>query len=205
MRKINAWLFVTLDSVIEAPEEWVKADDDMFGAIEEDYAKSDALLLGRRTYETFAASWPERGSEVPNADWMNGTRKYVASTTLESPEWNNSTVIEGDVAEAVARLKLEDGKDIMVNGSGALVRTLMRDHLLDELRLFVHPVVLGSGRRLFDDESDPVELVLLDSHPYENGVISLTYKPTGASDTTRPFERLSSSRSASSSVLNASA
>jgi dihydrofolate reductase len=183
MRKINAWLFVTLDSVIEAPEKWVMADDDMFGAIEADYAKSDALLLGRRTYETFAASWPERGSEVPNSDWMNNTRKYVASTTLESPEWNNSAVIEGDVAEAVARLKLEDGKDIMVNGSGVLVRTLMHNHLLDELRLFLHPVVVGSGRRLFDDESDPVELALVGSHAYESGVISLTYKPTGASDT----------------------
>jgi dihydrofolate reductase len=182
-RKINAWLYVTLDSVIEAPEKWVIADDDMFGAMEADYAKSDALLLGRRTYETFAASWPERGSEVPNADWMNNTRKYVASTTLESPEWNNTTVIEGDVAEAVARLKQEDGKDIMVNGSGALVRTLMRNHLLDELRLFVHPVVVGSGRRLFDDESDPVEFALVDSHAYDNGVISLTYRPTGASDT----------------------
>ncbi len=183
MRKINAWLFVTLDSVIEAPEKWVMADDDMFGAIEADYAKTGALLLGRRTYETFAASWPERGSEVPNADWMNNTRKYVASTTLKSPVWNNSTVIEGDVAEAVARLKLEDGKDIMVNGSGALVRTLMRNHLLDELRLFLHPVVVGSGRRLFDDESDPVELALVGSYAYESGVLSLTYKPTGASDT----------------------
>ena len=182
-RKINAWLYVTLDSVIEAPEKWVIADDDMFAAMEADYAKSDALLLGRRTYETFAASWPERGSEVPNADWMNNTRKYVASTTLETPAWNNSTVIEGDVAEAVARLKQEDGKDIMVNGSGALVRTLMRNHLLDELRLFVHPVVVGSGRRLFDDESDPVEFALVDSHAYDNGVISLTYRPTGASDT----------------------
>jgi dihydrofolate reductase len=182
-RKINAWLYVTLDSVIEAPEKWVIADDDMFAAMEADYAKSDALLLGRRTYETFAASWPERGSEVPNADWMNNTPKYVASTTLESPEWNNSTVIEGDVAEAVARLKQQDGKDIMVNGSGALVRTLMRNHLLDELRLFVHPVVVGFGRRLFDDQSDPVEFALVDSHAYDNGVVSLTYKPTGASDT----------------------
>jgi dihydrofolate reductase len=183
MRKINAWLFVTLDGVIEAPENWVIADDEMFGAMESDYANSDTLLLGRRTYETFAASWPERGSEVPNADWMNNTRKYVASTTLEAPEWNNSAVIEGDVAEAVGRLKLEDGKNIMVNGSGALVRTLMRDHLLDELRLFVHPVVMGSGRRLFDAGSDAVELALVDSHAYDNGVISLTYKPTGASDT----------------------
>jgi dihydrofolate reductase len=183
MRKINAWLFVTLDGVIEAPENWVIADDEMFGAMQADYAQSDALLLGRRTYETFAASWPERGSEIPNADWMNNTRKYVASTTLESLEWNNSTALEGDVAEAVGRLKLEDGKNIMVNGSGALVRTLMRDHLLDELRLFVHPVVVGSGIRLFDAKSDAVELALVDSHVYDNGVISLTYKPTGASDT----------------------
>jgi dihydrofolate reductase len=180
MRKINSWLFVTLDGVIEAPEKWVIADDDMFEAVEADYATSDALLLGRRTYETFAASWPQRGSEVANADWMNNTRKYVASTTLESPKWNNSTVIQGDVAEAVARLKKEDGKDIMVNGSGALVRTLMRDHLLDELRLFVHPVVVGSGIRLFDGDSDPVELALADSHAYANGVVSLTYRPSGA-------------------------
>ena len=111
---------------------------------------------------------------------MNNTRKYVASTTLESLEWNNSTVIEGDVAEAVARLKQDDGKNITVNGSGALVRSLMSNHLLDELRLFVHPVVVGSGRRLFDDESDPVELALIDSHAYDNGVISLTYRPGGA-------------------------
>jgi dihydrofolate reductase len=180
MRKINSWLFVTLDGVIEAPEKWVIADDDMFEDVEADYATSDALLLGRRTYETFAASWPQRGSEVANADWMNNTRKYVASTTLESPEWNNSTVIQGDVAEAVTRLKKEDGKNIMVNGSGALVRTLMRDHLLDELRLFVHPIVVGSGIRLFDGNSDPVELALADSHAYANGVISLTYRPSGA-------------------------
>jgi dihydrofolate reductase len=183
MRRINAWLFVTLDGVIEAPERWVLPDGEMFAATEAGYAKSDALLLGRRTYETFAASWPERGSEVPNADWMNSTPKYVASSTLTSPDWNNSTVLEGDVATAVARLKEEDGMDITVNGSGALVRSLMRHHLLDELRLFVHPVVVGAGRRLFDDESGPVELALVDSHAYENGVVSLTYKPTGASDT----------------------
>jgi dihydrofolate reductase len=183
MRRVNAWLFVTLDGVIEAPEKWVIADDEMFAATEADYAESDALLLGRHTYETFAAAWPQRGSEIPNADWMNNTRKYVASTTLEAPEWSNSTVIDGDVAEAVARLKQEDGKNIMVNGSGALVRSLMSNHLLDELRLFVHPVVVGTGIRLFDEKSDSVELGLVDAHPYANGVISLTYKPTGAADT----------------------
>ena len=177
MRKVNAWLFVTLDGVIEAPEKWVVADDDMFAAAEADYERSDALLLGRRTYETFAASWPQRGSEVPNADWLNNTRKYVASTTLKSPDWNNSRVIEGDVAEAVTRLKHEDGKDILVNGSGALVRSLLRDQLLDELRLFVHPVVVGSGIRLFEEGSDPVALSLAESRVYANGVISVAYRP----------------------------
>jgi dihydrofolate reductase len=185
MRQVNARLFVTLDSVIEAPENWVKSDDEMFAALEVDYEQSDALLLGRRTYETFAASWPERGSDVPNADWMNETRKYVASSTLVSPEWNNSVVIEGDVAEAVRRLKQEDGKDILVNGSGALVRTLIRDQLLDELRLLVHPVVVGSGIRLFGDQGDPAELTLADSRGYANGVIGLTYRPvTAAGDET---------------------
>jgi dihydrofolate reductase len=186
MRQVNARLFITLDSVIEAPESWVKPDDEMFAALEVDYEQSDALLLGRRTYETFAASWPERGSDVPNADWMNKTPKYVASTTLESPEWNNSSVIEGDVAAAVKRLKMEDGKTILVNGSGALVRTLIRDQLLDELRLLVHPVVAGSGIRLFGGEGDRVELALADSRVYANGVVGLTYRPNP-----RPATRLS--------------
>ena len=182
MRNINAWLFVTLDGVVEAPEQWVLPDDEMFAAQEADYAEADALLLGRRSYEVFAASWPQRGSDIPNADWMNTTRKYVASTSLESPEWQNSTVIEGDVAEALVRLKSKEGKDIMVNGSATLVRSLLRDRLLDELRLFVHPVVAGSGARLFEDGGDPVDLALVDSHAYENGVISLTYRPAGASE-----------------------
>jgi dihydrofolate reductase len=150
--------------------------------MEAEYAESDALLLGRRTYETFAASWPERGSDVPNADWMNNTHKYVASTTLDSPTWNNSTVIEGDVAEAITRLKQQDGENIMVNGSATLVRSLLRDHLLDELRLSVHPIVVGSGDRLFADGSDPVELALSDSHAYGNGVISLIYRPAAGSE-----------------------
>jgi dihydrofolate reductase len=182
MRQINAWLFVTLDGVTEAPEKWVSGDDDMFAAQEADYAEADALLLGRRTYETFAAAWPQRGSDIPNADWMNSTPKYVASTTLQSPEWNNTTVIEGDVAEALTRLKQEEGENIMVNGSATLIRSLLRDHLLDELRLFVHPVVAGSGSRLFAEGGDHVELELADSHTYDNGVVSLTYRPSGASD-----------------------
>jgi dihydrofolate reductase len=114
---------------------------------------------------------------------MNNTRKYVASKTLESPEWNNSVVIEGDVAEAVQRLKQEEGKDILVNGSGALVRSLINDHLLDELRLLVHPTVVGSGLRLFDETSHPVDLALADSNSFDNGVIALTYRPTASART----------------------
>ena len=173
MRNINAWLFMTLDGVMEAPEKWAMADDDMYGAIETDYANADTLLLGRRTYETFAASWPQRSSDVANADWMNNTRKLVASTTLKSPAWNNTSVIDGDVSEAVARLKEETGQNVVINGSAALVRSLLRDNLLDELKLYVHPVVVGAGRRLF--EEDHFDLSLAETHTYDNGVILLAY------------------------------
>jgi dihydrofolate reductase len=178
MRKLRAWLYVTLDGVVEAPENWVMADDRMFEEQTADYASSDALLLGRRTYEVFAASWPQRGSDVPNADWMNNTQKHVASTTLESTEWQNSTVLEGDVAEAVSRLKQEDGETITLNGSATLLRSLLRAELVDELRLFLHPVVVGSGERLFDNREGLGVLELAQCHAYDSGVVSLRYQPT---------------------------
>ena len=176
MRNINAWLFMTLDGVVEAPENWVMPDDEMFASITAGYGDADALLLGRRTYEIFAASWPERGDEVDNAEWMNTTRKYVASTTLTSPQWQNSTVLEGDLAESVAELKAQPGKNIIVNGSATLVRSLLDAKLLDELRLFVHPVLVGKGAQLFDAAGAQVELTLADTQPYQNGVVSLTYR-----------------------------
>jgi dihydrofolate reductase len=179
MRKLKAWLYMTLDGVVEAPENWVIPDDEMFAEQTADYAASDALLLGRRTYEVFAASWPQRGSDVPNADWMNNTQKYVASTTLESPEWHNTTVLEGDVAEAVSRLKREDGETITINGSATLLRSLLGATLVDELRLLLHPVVLGQGDRLFVNTEERVSLELTGSHAYDNGVVSLIYQPTG--------------------------
>jgi dihydrofolate reductase len=179
MRTLKAWLYVTLDGVVEAPQNWVMADDEMFEAQTIDYQGSDALLLGRRTYEVFAASWPQRGSDVANADWMNNTQKYVASTTLESPEWQNTTVLEGDVSEAVSRLKQKDGETITLNGSTTLLRSLLRAELVDELRLFLHPVVLGVGERLFDDGEDLGAFNLAGCHAYGNGVVSLTYQPTG--------------------------
>jgi dihydrofolate reductase len=172
MRKLKAWLYVTLDGVVEAPENWVMPDDRMFEEQTADYAASDALLLGRRTYEVFAASWPQRGSDVANADWMNNTPKYVASTTLESPEWENTTVLEGDVREAVSRLKQEDGETITLNGSATLLRPLVSAGLVDEVRLLLHPVVLGSGDRLFENA-----LRLSECHAFDNGVVSLAYQP----------------------------
>jgi dihydrofolate reductase len=178
MRKLKAWQYMTLDGVVEAPENWVMPDDEMFEEQTADYAASDALLLGRRTYEIFAATWPQRGSHVPNADWMNNTQKYVASTILESPEWRNTTVLEGDVSDAVSRLKREDGESVMLNGSATLLRSLLGAGLVDELRLFLHPLALGSGDRLFDDSEDRVALKLVDCHAYDNGVVSLTYQPT---------------------------
>lgn len=177
MRKLRAWLYATLDGVVEAPEKWVMPDDKMFEEQTAGYAASDALLLGRGTYEVFAASWPQRGSDVANADWMNNTRKYVASTTLESPEWQNTTVLEGDVGEAVSRLKEADGESITLNGSAVLLRSLLSAGLVDELRLYLHPVLLGSGERLFENAEDRVALQLTDCHAYDNGVVSLTYQP----------------------------
>ena len=179
MRKLIAWTYVTLDGVVEAPEKWVMPDDEMFAEQTTDYAASDALLLGRRTYELFAASWPQRGSDVPNADWMNNTQKYVASRTLESPEWQNTTVLAGDVSEAVSRLQQEAGETITLNGRSPLLRSLLSAGLIDELRLFLHPIVLGSGDRLFRDAEERVALELRRCHAYDNGVVSLTYQPTG--------------------------
>jgi dihydrofolate reductase len=179
MRSVNAWLFTTLDGVVEAPEKWVHSDDEMFAAIEAEYALADALLLGRRTYEIFAGSWPERGNDVPNAEWMNTTHKYVASTTLRSPEWQNTTVIDGDLAGTLRELKAAPGRNILVNGSATLVRSLMRADLLDELCLFVHPVVVGSGARLFDDATH-ADLTLTHTKVYPSGVVSLTYHSVDA-------------------------
>jgi dihydrofolate reductase len=175
MRKLQAWLYITLDGVVEGPEKWVMPNEAMFAEQSAGYAASDALLLGRKTYEIFAASWPQRGSEIQNADWMNSTQKYVASTTLKSPKWQNTTVLEGDASAAVARLKQMDGKTITLNGSATLLRSLLSARLVDELRLFLHPVVVGSGERLFDKSQRRTALTLAECHAYENGVVSLAY------------------------------
>jgi dihydrofolate reductase len=179
MRKLVAVELVSLDGVMEAPENWSSpySNDEMEEANASGMTASDTMLVGRRTYEAFAAFWPHQPGGTPMVDYMNSVPKYVVSTTLEKPlGWNNSTLIEGDVAEGVAELKQRPGKDITVLGSADLVNTLLRDGLLDELRLMVHPIVLGSGKRLFEDGGDRKALELVDSRKFATGVVYLAYR-----------------------------
>jgi dihydrofolate reductase len=177
MRKIVSYLFITLDGVVESPEKWVMYNDEMGNAINELSHAADTLLLGRRTYDTFAASWPQRtNDDDPLADWMNNTPKVVVSSTLQNPTWNNTAVIAGDVAKQLQLLKEQPGKQIVISGSPTLVRSLLHDKLLDELRLFVHPIVAGTGTRLFGDDGTSLELA--DSKTLDNGVLYTTYQPT---------------------------
>lgn len=181
MRKIVAGLFVSLDNVFEAPEQWhfPYFNDEMGEAVGSQMADSDCMLLGRVTYEEFAAYWPGQTSDGEAgelADFMNDTPKYVVSATLDAADWKNTTLIDGATAvEELTRLKEGPGKDISITGSGTLVRTLLRDGLLDELRLLVHPIVVGHGKRLFD-EGDQIPLTLADSKTFSTGVLSLTYQ-----------------------------
>jgi dihydrofolate reductase len=138
-------------------------------------AAADTVLLGRATYQEFAAYWPYPNSaDQPFTDYLNNTLKFVVSTTLEEPlEWQNSVLIEGDVAEEIGKLKRQPGKDIVILGSGTLVRSLLQVDLLDELRLMVHRL----GERLFEDGGDQKSLELVDSKTFSTGVVYLTYRP----------------------------
>lgn len=175
MRKITAGLFISLDGVVEAPDKWhfPYFNDEMGAAVGAMMGGNDAMLLGRRTYEEFAAHWPTSTDDF--ADHMNGTRKYVVSTTLTSADWQNSTLINGDVNAELARLKEQPGGNLGISGSGTLVASLLRAGLLDELHLLVHPLVVGSGKRLFADGS-PVPLRLTGSQTFSTGVLYLTYE-----------------------------
>jgi dihydrofolate reductase len=178
--------FVSLDGVMEAPG---GGEDFRHGGwsfeIErgsegekfklDETLSSEALLLGRVTYEGFAAAWPSREGEF--ADKFNAMPKYVVSSTMDEPEWNNSTVLKGDVAEEVAKLREQHDGDIVVHGSARLVQTLLEHDLVDQLRLMVFPVVLGSGKRLFAETSDKKRLRLVDSKVVGDGVGILIYEP----------------------------
>lgn len=179
MRKVVANLFISLDGVVESPETWhfPYFNEEMGAAMGATMTSSDAFLLGRRTYEQWAAFWPTQDpGENPMAHAINGMPKFVASTTLDAVEWQNSTLLEGDVRDAVTRLKSRAGGDIAITGSATLVRSLLADGLLDELRLMIHPVVVGSGARLFDD-GDQVPLELVESETFSTGVLNLAYRP----------------------------
>jgi dihydrofolate reductase len=178
--------FVSLDGVMEDPggsENFAQGgwsfkisrgeEGDKF-KLDETFA-SEALLLGRVTYEGFAEAWPSREGEF--ADKFNSMPKYVVSSTLDQPEWNNSTVLKGDVVEEVGKLRQEQDGDIVVHGSARLVQTLLEHDLVDELRLMVYPVVLGSGKRLFGDTRDGKPLRLVDSKVVGDGVAILIYEP----------------------------
>jgi dihydrofolate reductase len=176
VRKVVVTEFVSLDGVMEEPA-WTFPywNDEIAEFKGEESSASDALLLGRVTYQGFAAAWPE--SEDEGADYFNGVRKYVVSETLEEPlEWSNSTLIKDDIVEEVTRLKQQDGKDIAVHGSATLVQTLMRHDLVDRYRLLVYPVVVGKGKRLFE-EGIPATLKLLRSQSFSSGVVALVYEP----------------------------
>jgi len=181
MRKIVAGLFISLDGVVESPGEWhfPYFNDEMGEAVTAQMAAADTMLLGRRTYEEFAAYWPHQPSSVEPADHMNNTPKLVVSTTLKTLDWRNSTLIDRDVAETLTRLKQQPGKNIATTGSATLVRSLLRDGVLDELHLLVHPIVVGAGKRLFEDGIGRVPLTLVESKTFSTGVLSLTYAPAG--------------------------
>jgi dihydrofolate reductase len=181
MRRIVAGLFMSLDGVVESPGAWGGfnyMNDVLAKRIANGIAEADAVLLGRRTYVEFAQLWPSQSSDVPMADFLNNSRKYVVSATLNAPlKWANSNLITGDVAQELTKLKQQPGKNIQVPGSPTLLRSLLRDGLLDELSLTICPVVVGSGMHLFDGLIDHVALNLVDSTTLSNGAVDLTYQP----------------------------
>ena len=194
MRKLAINTFLTVDGVMQAPggpEEdptggfthggWsVKYWDDVMGQTMDEFMmrKPSDLLLGRKTYEIFAAYWPNMGDD-PTAVVLNNAKKYVASRTLRSVDWKNSQLIKGDVAEEVAKLKREDGPEIQVHGSANLIQTLLKHDLIDEFSMFIFPVVLGTGKKLFDGGAIPASLQLIDSKTSTTGVIIARFRRGG--------------------------
>jgi dihydrofolate reductase len=193
MRKVIVSEFVTLDGVMQAPGlpdedrsggfeyggwQMPLLDDTARKAITEGMAATGGFLLGRVTYEIFAGYWPSAPAEEPLAEIINRLPKYVVSTTLQEPlAWNNSHLINGDVAGEVTKLKQETGKDLQVIGSGELVQTLIRHDLVDEYRIMINPIVLGKGKRLFREGIAKNSLRLVDSETSSTGVLIATYQP----------------------------
>jgi dihydrofolate reductase len=197
MRKISVVNFVTLDGVMQSPADpnedpsggfsdggWVTPylDEDWGRAAGEGMAESDALLLGRNTYEKMFSYWPSRPDDDPFAAKMNHSAKYVVSNTLDQVTWENTTLIKGDAVAQITALKQQPGKNITVLGSGGLLQTLMEHDLVDEYALLVVPVVLGRGKRLFRDGVPKTRLELVDSKPTKSGALIVTYRPESKRD-----------------------
>lgn len=179
MRKIVASFFMSLDGVVEAPDQWhfPYFSEEMGAAVGALMSESDAMMMGRVMYESWAAYWPGKaGTDDPFADFINNIPKYVVSSTLDTVEWQNSTLVTGDFAEEITKLKRRPGKTIGISGSTELVRSLMRHNLLDELRLLVHPIVVGKGQRLFEEGLE-IPMTLASSETFPTGVLSLAYRP----------------------------
>jgi len=177
MRKMIVSTYVSLDGVIDNPM-WTAPywGDDIAKFQLDDLLASDALLLGRESYVGFAEAWPGRTDEAGFADYINSMAKFVASTTLKTVEWTNSSLIKGDVAQAIAKMKQQPGKNILKYGGGGLMHLLLQHNLLDELHVLVFPLFVGSGAQLFQDGS-AANLKLVESKPFSSGVMALIYQP----------------------------
>jgi dihydrofolate reductase len=179
VRKIKSNFFISLDGVVESPDKWhfPYFDDEMGAAVGAGFATADALLMGRVLYEQWAAYWPEHADE-PFGDVMNSIKKYVVSSSLQTAEWQNSEIINGNVARTLADIKAQHGGDIAMSGSPTTVRWLLREGLLDELNLLVHPIVVGGGlARLFPPDEPGISLELRSAHTFKTGVLNLSYAP----------------------------
>ena len=178
MRKVVSGLFISLDGVTEAPNEWQfdSFDADLGAEMGAMIAATDTILMGRVTYQEWADYWPTATDE-PFASFINNTPKYVVSTTLDAVDWQNSTLLGGNLAEEIARLKAQPGGQISVTGSPTLVRSLLQQDLLDELILMIHPVVAGKGKRLFAPDGDLKRLELVSHTMTGSGIAVLTYRP----------------------------
>jgi dihydrofolate reductase len=179
MRKVVSGLFISLDGVTEAPNEWQfdVFDQDMGEAMYAMMAATDTVLLGRVTYQEWADYWPTATTDQEFANFINQTPKYVVSTTLDKVTWQNSTLLKGNLTEEITSLKQQPGKDITVTGSPTLVHSLLQADLLDELGLMIHPVVAGHGKRLFKGDSSLKRMKLVSSKTTSTGVMLLTYQP----------------------------
>ncbi|SEO86784.1 dihydrofolate reductase family protein [Actinacidiphila rubida] len=189
MRKISAGLFMALDGVVEAPDQWhfPYYNDQMGAAVSASLGSADTMLFGRVTYNGFAGAWPEReaagGEDAAFAKSLGDVRKIVVSRSPLEFTWRNSEQLRGDFTEAVTALKNEPGGDIGLSGSVSLVRQLLAAGLLDELNLFVHPIAVRKGLRLFDEGTPPIPLALLSSQAFTTGVMHLVYGPAGTGGT----------------------